>query len=238
MFFRVVFQIILLLSICACTGQPRQPAPVMELVTSKERKLKLHTVRQGETLYEIAWIYDYDYRDLATTNHLAYPYQIIPGQKLVIKKPSSAQKLATALQKPEPKIATKPADKSKKAEAWILPAKGRVLKAYSLKASTLNKGIDIAGKLNSPVMAAQAGKVVYSGSGLRGYGKLIIIKHSDEYLSAYAHNNTLLVKEGDIIEQGQIIAKMGYIDDKNVALHFEIRKNGQPVNPLHFIKAV
>jgi len=237
---RIALFILLLLSVSACTSHRHQPAPVMELSASNESKIKIHIVRSGETLYEIAWIYDYDYRDLATVNRLSYPYPIIPGQKIEIKKPSSVQKIAAALQKPEPQVApTKsPTDlnhhETIKTNAWIWPAKGKILKSYSLNAQSLNKGIDISGKLNTPVLAAQAGKVVYSGSGLRGYGKLVILKHNEDYLSAYGHNSELLVKEGDLIQQGQIIAKMGYIDDKNVALHFEIRYQGQPVNPLNY----
>ena len=96
----------------------------------------------------------------------------------------------------------------------------------------MNKGVDIAGVQGMPVKAASDGKVVYSGSALRGYGQLVIIKHSDVYLSAYAHNHQLLVKEGETIKKGQIIAKMGKTDTDSVKLHFEIRQNGKPVDPL------
>lgn len=99
-----------------------------------------------------------------------------------------------------------------------------------------NKGIDIAGSLGQPVRAAAAGKVVYSGSGVRGYGNLIIIKHNQNYLSAYAYNQRLLVKEGANVKGGEMVAEMGKAETGKVLLHFEIRYNGQPVDPLGFLK--
>ena len=114
---------------------------------------------------------------------------------------------------------------------WIWPAKGKVLGEFSES----TKGIDIAGKAGQPVAASAAGKVVYSGAGLRGYGKLIIIKHNNTYLSAYAHNDKILVKEGQAVTKGQKIAEMGNTDTTEVKLHFEIRKNGKPVDPLKYL---
>ena len=115
---------------------------------------------------------------------------------------------------------------------WSWPAKGKVLAGYSDGGS---KGIDIAGEQGQAVLAAAPGKVVYSGTGLRGYGKLIIIKHNKTYLSAYAHNSQLLVKEGQAIAKGQKIAEMGNSDTDRVKLHFEIRKLGRPVDPAKYL---
>jgi lipoprotein NlpD len=112
------------------------------------------------------------------------------------------------------------------------PIKGRVLKNF---AQASNKGIDIAAKTGQDVKAAEAGKVVYSGQGLLGYGNLLIIKHNDLYLSAYANNSLLLVAEGDIVGKGEAIAKVGQAGSNKTSLHFEIRKNGKPVNPLSFL---
>ncbi len=112
------------------------------------------------------------------------------------------------------------------------PIKGKVLKTYS---SVDNKGIDIAGKMEQEVSAAEAGKVVYSGQGLIGYGNLLIIKHNDTFLSAYANNSQLLVAEGYAVEKGEVIAKVGQTGSNKASLHFEIRKNGKPVNPLNFL---
>ncbi len=116
---------------------------------------------------------------------------------------------------------------------WAWPASGRLSNGYSESASL--KGIGIAGKTGQPVLAAAPGKVVYSGSGLRGYGKLIIIKHNKEYLSVYAHNSELLVKEGQSVARGQRIAEMGGTDADIVKLHFEIRRYGKPVDPMKLL---
>jgi lipoprotein NlpD len=122
-----------------------------------------------------------------------------------------------------------------KAAHWLWPAKGKLLKEFSFHSEAGSKGIDIAGQSDDLIRAAAAGKVVYSGSGLRGYGNLIIIKHSDNYLSAYAYNKKLLVKEGDVVKMGAEIARMGQNEQGQVLLHFEIRKNGKPVNPLLYL---
>ncbi len=116
---------------------------------------------------------------------------------------------------------------------WGMPAQGKLIGQYSESAN--RKGIDIAGKLGQPVLASAAGKVVYSGSGLRGYGKLIIIKHNKTYLSAYAHNDKVLVKEGQSVTRGQKIAEMGNTDADRVELHFEIRLLGKPVDPAKYL---
>ena len=120
-------------------------------------------------------------------------------------------------------------------EKWQWPTKGRVVRGYS-EAAGGNHGLDIAGKLNQPVVAAAAGKVVYAGSGMPGYGNLIIIKHNENDLSAYAFNKTLAVKEGDNVKAGQLIANMGKNDSGKTLLHFEIRRDGKPVDPKSYLK--
>ena len=116
---------------------------------------------------------------------------------------------------------------------WVLPARGKLIGEFSESAS--QKGMDIAGKRGQPIFASAAGRVVYSGSGLRGYGKLIIIKHNNTYISAYAHNDKILVKERDLVKKGQKIAEMGDSDSDQVKLHFEIRKFGKPVDPAGYL---
>ncbi len=116
---------------------------------------------------------------------------------------------------------------------WGWPTNGKVVSGFSETANL--KGVDIAGQLGQPVFASAPGKVVYSGSGLRGYGKLIIIKHNDTYLSAYAHNSEILVKEGQAVVKGQKIGEMGNSDADQVKLHFEIRRLGKPVDPLKYL---
>ena len=117
---------------------------------------------------------------------------------------------------------------------WAWPANGVLIGKFASNGS-LNKGIDIAGDLGQPVVAASDGSVVYAGSGLRGYGELVIIKHSDTYVSAYGHNRRLLVREGQQVKAGQTIAEMGSTGTDRVKLHFEIRRQGKPVDPLQFL---
>ncbi|WP_299981799.1 peptidoglycan DD-metalloendopeptidase family protein [uncultured Pseudoteredinibacter sp.] len=142
--------------------------------------------------------------------------------------------------KPRSKTKTQPKSTKKSKSAtvgrvsWQWPAKGRLLTRFS-GPNGLNKGIDIAGNLGEPVVSAAAGRVVYAGNGLRGYGLLLIIKHNEQYLSAYAHNNKLRVKEGDIVKAGQRIADIGSSGANRMKLHFEIRKDGKSVNPLSYL---
>jgi len=116
---------------------------------------------------------------------------------------------------------------------WIWPATGKIVAGFSESANL--KGIDIAGKAGQPIVASAAGKVVYAGTGLRGYGKLIIVKHNNAFLSAYAHNREIAVKEGQQVAKGQKIAEMGDTDADQVKLHFEIRRLGKPVDPAKFL---
>ncbi|TCK18422.1 lipoprotein NlpD [Thiogranum longum] len=118
--------------------------------------------------------------------------------------------------------------------SWTWPASGKLIRRFDPR-STGKKGIDIAGKAGSPVRAAAAGKVVYAGSGLSGYGRLIIIKHNKDFLSAYAHNRKLVAKEGQWVKKGELIARMGSSATDRTELHFEIRKKGQPVDPLRYL---
>jgi lipoprotein NlpD len=137
----------------------------------------------------------------------------------------------------------KPADKAAEKPAgeidWAWPAGGKVIGTYTEggDGALASKGIDIAGKIGEPVQAAAAGKVVYVGSGLRGYGNLVIVRHSPVYLSAYAHNSRILVKEGQAVTRGQKIAELGDSDADQPKLHFEVRQQGKPVDPLKFLPA-
>ena len=155
-----------------------------------------------------------------------------------MKLPYSEENLAMLLRQAPPQPAAEPVAPQPGAEdgqdtvAWIWPAAGRVLAGFS---EATNKGVDILGKVGDPVFASASGRVVYSGVGLRGYGKLIIIKHNQTYLSAYAHNSNLLVKEGQNVVRGQKIAEIGNTDSSQAKLHFEIRRLGKPVDPLKFL---
>ncbi len=155
-----------------------------------------------------------------------------------MKLPYSEENLAMLLRQSPPPAAPEPASPQPSAEdgqdtvAWMWPATGRVLAGFS---EATNKGVDIVGKIGDPVFASASGRVVYSGVGLRGYGKLIIIKHNQTYLSAYAHNSNLLVKEGQNVARGQKIAEIGTTDSPQAKLHFEIRRLGKPIDPLKLL---
>lgn len=197
-----------------------------------------HIVRAGDTLHSIAWRYRLDYRQLARWNRLANPNLIYVGQKLRLSAPAAPSVTAKretprAPQRPTTSVKPRPVPQSSAgAPNWIWPATGSVRPARSALGT---KGIEILGKRGQPVKAAAAGRVVYSGSGLRGYGRLIIVKHNEEFLSAYAHNERLLVAEGATVKSGESIAEMGDSEAKTVMLHFEIRRDGKAVEPLKLL---
>ncbi len=246
----------------ACVGPPI--IPVQEVPTAG-RGAEERVVRLGDTLYNIAWEAGVDYRRLAQWNNIPPPYVIKPGQRIRLKSPPSAQQsVATTSPVPaqssgtesqsldvvtttkpsqrnaDTQIATAPTTTQSKASvqlpnkvsAWSWPAKGKIIYRF---APDDNKGIDIAGNAGTPIQAAADGAVVYAGNGLRGYGQLIILKHSEQYLSAYAHHRKILVREGDAVKRGQTIAEMGNSGTDRTKLHFEIRRNGKPVDPLGFL---
>jgi lipoprotein NlpD len=134
---------------------------------------------------------------------------------------------------PAPRAGTNDAIDDDDRIAWVWPAKGKIVGTFSETANL--KGIDIGGTAGQPVLASAAGTVVYAGTGLRGYGKLIIVKHNKTYLSAYAHNREILVKEGEKVTKGQKIAEMGNTDASEVKLHFEIRRQGKPMDPVRYL---
>ena len=240
-------------------------APVTEINTIESiPKTGQYHVRHEETLYEIAWRYGLDYRYLAARNRIKVPYRVHPGQIIYLRDAEAAVvtpvKIKTPIEepvsmtaaiedsadepeeKPQPVPVSLPASKQvvqKKKEpdfsvsVWQWPARGKIIRSFS----GLNKGIGIAGQKGDPVYATAPGKVVYAGDGLRGYGNLLIIKHNSTYLSAYAHNQRLLVKEGDWVSQGQKIAEMGNTGTDRVMLHFEIRRAGKPVNPASLLRS-
>lgn len=235
----------------ACSSTPNA-APITDAAKVPLYKIRSHEVAKGETLYSIAWRYDLDYKALARANGLGQDYRIWPGQRLSLDlskpfalavKPAKASKAKLAGKKKPAKRLVKSTAKAaapnkvKRANSsvsWVWPAAGPLLSKFDEKGG-LNKGIDIGGKLGEPVVAAANGDVVYSGSGLRGYGKLLIVKHSEKILSAYAHNRVLHVAEGDKVKAGQKIAQVGHSAAQVAKLHFEIRFDGTPVNPLSYL---
>ncbi len=229
--------------IAGCASTPH-PAPVRESSFSNPA---FHVVLQGhyriqlgDSLYKIAFQHGLDYRDLAIWNELADPGFIRSGGLLRIIPPKSVLKKAPIAGKPFVQVSdikSKPQVPPELHEdtlpaLWTWPNQGSLLASYG---EGINKGIDIAGERGEPVLAAASGRVVYAGSSLRGYGKLIIIRHGRTLLSAYAHSERLLVAEGQQVIRGQSIALMGDSDADRIKLHFEIREFGKPVNPLNYL---
>lgn len=191
--------------------------PVKEGWQQSSAGKNAYIVQKKDTLYSIAWAFGLDYRDLAKRNNLNPPYSIYRGQRLYIVS-----------------FKTTKNNFIRNKSNWSWPAQGPVVSKFDTKLGG-NKGIDIKGNYDDPVLASSHGRVVYSGTGIRSYGKLIIIKHSDDYLSAYAYNKSILVHEGQVVSAGQKIAIIGNDNTGNICLHFEIRQTGKPVNPLLYL---
>jgi lipoprotein NlpD len=216
-----------------------------------------YTVKPGETLIRIGLDQGQSHKDIARWNELENPNRIEIGQVLRVIPPVASSNgvvskpIATATVTPVT-VASAPAPvasaPSKPVSAptaaatatpedditWVWPTSGPVLAGFD---EVKNKGLDIGGALGDPVLAASDGRVVYVGAGLRGYGNLIILKHNNTYLTAYAHNKTLLVKEDQSVRKGQKIAEMGSSDSDRVKLHFEVRRQGKPVDPSKYLPA-
>jgi lipoprotein NlpD len=238
------------------------PAKPIALMSGAENagKSGFYTVKPGDTMIRIGLDSGQNWRDITRWNAIDNPNQIEVGQVLRITPPpsapgvmarpvASAAPVSTALpaqgvgtSKPiataAPQTSTEqPAPAQSGGEddlAWLWPAQGAQLAGFD---EVKNKGIDIAGRAGDAVLASADGRVVYSGAGLRGYGNLIILKHNNTYLTAYAHNQALLVKEDQAVRKGQKIAEMGSSDADRVKLHFEIRRQGKPVDPLKYLPA-
>jgi lipoprotein NlpD len=246
--FQKIVLILLTLFLSACVDDVNY-APVADASGIESMpKNGIHRVHSGETLYSIAWRYGIDYRALARRNHITAPYHVHTGEILYLRKapatPIGTSTVTTVssnqIQQPTTVLTTVDTDDyfetgkepTATVDFWHWPAVGRVSGGFS----QFNKGINISGAAGAPIYAAAAGKVVYSGHGLRGYGNLLIIKHNSTYLTAYAHNQKNLVTEGQWVKMGQIIAEMGNTGASKVMLHFEIRRGGVPVNPLNYLE--
>jgi lipoprotein NlpD len=235
-------------------------APAVVLLPGAENAGKpgYFTVRPGDTLYRIALEAGQSPRDLQVWNKLTNPNLIEVGQVLRVVPPAvtiaSVPAPAPAMAAPTaPGVTTRPVAPGAVASrpldstaastpapapagaddvTFLWPSQGQVIANFD---AAKNKGISIAGRIGDPVVAAADGRVVYAGAGLRGYGNLIILKHNNTFLTAYAHNQALLVREDQAVRQGQKIAEMGSSDADRVKLHFEVRRQGKPVDPLGFL---
>ena len=235
----------LVLGFSACTSAPPY-------------EQRAYVVRAGDTLFSIAWQHGVDQRDLARWNGIKNPDLIQVGQRLRLsppdagaKKQASAPKPSSAstergrapasgatggsvAAKPSPaKPAPEPALPNLPPPQWSWPVDGQVVTRFGSHEG-IATGVGIGGHAGDPVRSAAAGRVVYAGSGLVGYGQLVIIKHNETYLTAYGYNSELLVMQGQDVARGQRIASMGLGPERQPRLHFEIRRNGVPVDPLQF----
>ncbi len=200
-----------------------------------------YTVKPGDTVMQISRNTNQNWRDIVKWNNLDNPNQVETGQVLRVIPPEGT--LATPVKPPTvvapaapiapiapvPPVASTTPDED---IAWMWPSSGSLISGYD---DVKSKGLKIAGKLGDPVYASADGRVVYAGSAVRGYGNLVILKHNETYLTAYAHNQTLLVKEDQTVRKGQRIADMGSTDAERVMLHFEVRRNGKPVDPAKYL---
>ncbi|MGD2168439.1 MAG: peptidoglycan DD-metalloendopeptidase family protein, partial [Gammaproteobacteria bacterium] len=198
-----------------------------------------HVVRAGETLYTIAWQHGVDYRALAAVNRLSNPDLIFPGQRLRLRSPSAAVAATDARSTADRKIrapARSPQAAVLPQPSWSWPTHGELAARFGSD-DGIGTGIAVTGRSGQSILAAADGRVVYVGTGLVGYGQLVIVKHNDAWLSAYGHTEAVLVGQGDTVSQGERIAAMGLGPRRQPRLHFEIRRNGVPVDPLSLLPA-
>jgi lipoprotein NlpD len=227
---RVLLFVFVAMAMLGCSTSV--PVPMSEQSDRAKRRPE-YVVRHGDSLYAIAWVTGVDFKDLARWNGLSDPYRIKAGQVLVLYG-SGEKNVTTRTAKTPPKKTTSSSSSAlARQRDWVWPAAGKIVSGFNPKAG--RNGIDIAGTIGTGVVSVASGKVVYSGTGLRGYGRLLIIKHSDKFLSAYAHNDKLLVAENEKVGAGQPIAQMGRAADGQTKLHFEIRQFGKPVDPIRLL---
>jgi lipoprotein NlpD len=238
----------------ASPSKPSTDAPIFAPIDSKPLpnltnsqnagKPGYYTVKPGDTIMQVGRVTGQNWRDIVKWNNLDNPNQVETGQVLRVSPPDAGNGT-----KPAPAPVATPATPATPATtappptasvpvgsdddvSWIWPSSGALISGYD---EVKSKGLKIAGKAGDPVFASADGRVVYAGSAVRGYGNLVILKHNETYLTAYAHNQTLLVKEDQAVRKGQRIADMGNSDADRVMLHFEVRRNGKPVDPAKYL---
>jgi len=218
-----------------CLSAIRYPLLVLLLMSgcaSHPERDRTYTVKRGDTLYAIAWRHKLDWQDLARWNGIGRDYVIQPGQVLKLY-PSRGRAKQASSSGASPARQTAPARAPSAPVQWQWPVSGGTATLTSRPNG--GQGLTVSGRLGEEIHAAAAGRVVYTGSGLLGYGQLVILKHNETYLSAYGHTQSVAVREGDAVVAGQPIATMGAGPQGEAMLYFEIRINGTPGNPLSFL---
>lgn len=193
-----------------------------------------YTIKPGDTVFRIAREHGQNVADIVRWNGIGNSNLIEVGQVVRVAPPGPGASPAVPIARPAVPLPFEPPVASDESVNWSWPAQGALIAGFS---EVKNKGLDIAGNAGDTVTASADGKVVYAGAGLRGYGNLIILKHNDTFLTAYAHNRALMVKEDQAVKKGQKIAEMGSSDTDRVKLHFEIRRQGKPVDPARYLPA-
>jgi len=230
--------------LAGCASRTSQ-APVTDMSSGtavEPAKGGTYVVKAGDTLYKIAQAHHMEVAELTRLNNISDPSQLRIGQVLRLDSsgPTPALPPSTGTATPVPVPPVTPAEPTATARAsdanlinWGWPASGKIIQSFNAN----TKGIDIAGAVGDPVLAAADGKVMYAGNGVRGLGNLILLGHSNGFITAYAHNQVLLVKTGEQIKKGAKIAAIGQTDTTSPRLHFEVRRRGTPVNPLSYLPA-
>jgi len=245
-----IISIVLLVAACSNLGYENASSggsSAPRAASTRGNVPESYVVRSGDTLYSIAFRYGIDQRQLASWNNLRNPNQINVGQRLVLRAPggSRAGTPTTASTSTRPatssgggtSASTRPPALPPAARPdWLWPTRGEIVSRFGER-GVLSSGVGIAGTLGQDVVAAAAGRVVYSGTGLPDYGHLVIIEHNDTWLSAYGHNQRVLVSQGQAVTRGQKIAEMGPGPGGAPRLHFEIRRNGDPQDPVPMLPA-
>lgn len=217
------------LSLAGCESSVQAPVEELRPQYSMNHQTFSYTVRPGDTLYAIAFLYDQNAKQLASLNGISYPYSLHTGQVLRLSPKITQPRHQQFTQRVAQKI-----NWTFKGGDWAWPTRGQI--ASNSQNPIESKGLNILGHFGQPIYASKAGVVAYAGNGLPGYGQLILVKHSNDYLTAYAFNSKLLVREGQMIQKGQQIAAMGNLSPGRAGLHFEIRYRGVAVNPSRFLK--
>ncbi|CAM5355214.1 peptidoglycan DD-metalloendopeptidase family protein [Eoetvoesiella caeni] len=230
--------------LAGCASRQTQ-APVTDMsgggATSSVPATGTYIVKPGDTLYKIAQAHNIEVGTLVRLNNITDPGQLRVGQSLRLSGAAGPVSAPVTTAPVAPVPATEPAAEPTTAArakdasiiSWGWPATGKIIQSFNAN----TKGIDIAGSVGDPVVAAASGKVMYAGNGVRGLGNLILLGHDSGFITAYAHNQKLLVKTGQSVQKGAKIAAIGQTDTTSPRLHFEIRRSGTPVNPLSYLPA-
>lgn len=224
-------------------------SPIIEGNRQTQHKQNCYVVQEEDSIYSIAWAFDKNFADIAKTNNIPPPYKLKTGkclflntpsitkthkENIIIKQNKGSYKKQIATKEPIVEQAEQIISNSS-VKSWFWPAKGKLVsKEYAGEIG--KKGINIQNRVGTKVIASSGGRVVYCGKALKGYGNLIIIKHTKNFLTAYAFNKEIFVHEGQVVKAGQQIATMGTNPDGRPMLHFELRYDGKPVNPLKYLK--